>query len=147
WCICPRSAVNKGCPLRNRRTTDSTVSRTGKPNEMTGIATATIVGVLPAPASASALNMKPIKRLPQSPRKIVAGLKLNRRKPRIAPASTRVRDDTRKLPPTRETTNTVRVENKADPAASPSTPSSKLKAFVIQSTHKIVNGRASHPKL
>src|SRR2546427_8229170 len=111
------------------------------------MATATSVGLLPAPASASALSIKPMNKLPQSPRKIVAGLKLKRRNPRIEPASASVSAEIRKLPPTKETTNTVRVENNADPAERPSIPSRRLKALVIQRTHTIVKGNASHPNV
>jgi len=79
-------AVKIGRPLISRRRTDSSVSRIGNPNETTGMATATNVGAFCAPARASALSMNPMNRLPESPRKIVAGLKLKRRNPRMAPA-------------------------------------------------------------
>src|SRR5437773_8428225 len=87
--------------------------------------------------------MNPMKRLPQSPRKIVAGLKLKRRKPRMAPANAKVISETSGEPPRSATTNTTKVENSAEPAASPSRPSIRLNAFVIASTHSIVSGRRS----
>ena len=71
----------------SRRTIESEVSRIGNPNETTGMATATNVGAFCDPARASALSMNPMNKLPESPRKMVAGLKLKRRNPRIAPAS------------------------------------------------------------
>ena len=59
-----------------------------------GIATAIMVGDLCDPAMAIALMRNPMSRLPQSPRKMEAGLKLNRRNPVIAPgrASVRTKD-------------------------------------------------------
>src|SRR5690349_17561711 len=54
------------------------------------MATATMVGAFWAPASVMALSKNPMKRLPESPRKMVAGLKLKRRNPTIAPASAMV---------------------------------------------------------
>src|SRR6266478_132800 len=75
--MCSRSAVNTGRPLIRRRSTERTVSKIGRPKETTGMATATIVGDFWAPCRASALRMKPMNRLPQSPSKIVAGLKLD----------------------------------------------------------------------
>ena len=123
-----------------RRTTERAVSRMGSPNETTGMATATMVGDFCMPCSASALSMKPTNRLPQSPRKMVAGLKLKRRKPRIAPASTSVITDTNEEWLNSATTKTTRVENNAEPAASPSSPSIRLKALVMPRTHRIVSG-------
>src|SRR3989475_12411724 len=102
------------------------------------MATATSVGLLPAPASASALSIKPMNKLPQSPRKIVAGLKLKRRNPRIEPASATVSAEIRKLPPTKETTHTASAENNADPAETPSIPSRRVKALAIHRTTTIV---------
>ncbi len=72
-----------------------------------------------------------MNKLPESPRKIVAGLKLKRRNPRIAPARTMAISSTRFGPCSRATTNTTIVEKRADPAARPSSPSIKLKALVI----------------
>src|SRR5689334_18348123 len=120
------------------------VSSIGKPNETTGIATATTVEAFDVPASASALSIKPIKRLPESPRKIVAGLKLNLKNPNMAPASASDSNETNTLPEASDTTKTVSVEKSAEPAASPSMPSIKLKAFVIHNTHNTVSGSDSH---
>src|ERR1700721_1076974 len=129
-----------GRPLMRRRTIDSKVSRIGNPKETTGMATATKVGAFCAPARASALKTNPMKRLPQSPRKMVAGLKLKRRNPRIAPAKTIVSNDRDDDPLKIATTKTIKVEKSAEPAASPSSPSIKLNAFVIPITHRIVMG-------
>src|SRR5262249_354351 len=48
---------------------------------------------------------------------------------------------TREGPFSSATTNATNVENNAEPAASPSSPSIRLKAFVIASTQRIVHGR------
>ena len=142
--MCSRSAVNTGRPLMNRRRIERAVSKIGRPHETTGMATAMIVGAFCAPCSARALSMNPMNRLPQSPRKIVAGLKLNRRKPRIAPASATAIAETSPDWLKSAAANTTMVENKPDPAANPSRPSIKLKALVMASTHKIVNGSPIH---
>src|SRR3984957_13048787 len=107
------SAVKIGRPLIKRRRIESAVSRVGNPNETTGMATATKVGAFWEPAKASALSIKPMKRLPESPRKIVAGLKLKRRNPTIAPAKVTLIREPNHERSTRETTKTTIVENKA----------------------------------
>ena len=104
------------------------------------MATAMSVGDFSVLCRARALSMNPTNWLPQSPRKIVAGLKLNRRKPRIAPASAMVSKETSKEWLEIATTKTTRVENNAEPAARPSRPSMRLNAFVIPMTQRIVIG-------
>ena len=142
--MCSRSAVKIGRPLISRRRMDSSVSRIGNPNETTGMATATNVGAFCAPARASALSMNPMNRLPESPRKIVAGLKLKRRNPRMAPASvTLIREPSHEWLTSETTKNTI-VENKADPAAKPSRPSMRLKALVTATTHNTVRGKPTN---
>src|SRR5208283_5899998 len=139
--MCSRSAVKIGRPLMSRRRIDNKVSKIGKPNETTGMATATKVGAFCSPARASALSMNPMKRLPESPRKIVAGLKLKRRKPRMAPASvTLINEPSQEWLTSAQTKKTI-VENSAEPAAKPSRPSMRLKALVTATTHKTVKGK------
>src|SRR5579872_2955408 len=104
------------------------------------MATATIVGDFVTCCKARALSIKPRNKLPQSPRNIVAGLKLKRRNPTRAPASARVIRGKWELE-NKVVIPTTTVENKAEPAARPSKPSIKLKALVIAMTHKIVNGK------
>ena len=144
WWMCSRSAVNTGLPLIRRRSTERAVSSIGNPNETTGMATATIVGAFCAPSRARALSRNPMNRLPQSPRKIVAGLKLKRRNPRMAPASAIVIRATKDDWLTRATTNTTNVENRADPAARPSKPSIRLNAFVMAKTQRTVRGNPTN---
>src|SRR5258708_25943790 len=106
-----------------------------------------MVGDLCDPAMAMALIRNPISKLPQSPRKIEAGLKLYRRNPLIAPASASVSIRTTSLWPTIATTQLTRVDSNAEPAASPSSPSIRLNALVIQRTQRIVSGSpTSHPR-
>ena len=113
----------------------------GRPKETIGIATATIVGAFCDPARASAANMNPMNRLPESPKKMVAGWKLKRRKPNVAPANAIVRKAISGFGTMRDITKTTMVEKSAEPAASPSNPSIRLNAFVISSTHNIVSGK------
>jgi hypothetical protein len=80
-----------------------------------------------------------MNRLPLSPIKIWAGLKLYRRKPQIAPASEMETSAPQELPSTREQMKMTIVENSADPAARPSSPSIRLNALVTNTTHKIVS--------
>src|SRR5215472_14220853 len=99
-----------GRALFKGRNAEGVVSRMGNPKETTGIATAIMVEAFWAPSRASALSRKPMNRLPQSPRKIVAGLKLKRRNPRIAPESDRVNKTSRGDWLNSATTKTTRVE-------------------------------------
>ena len=80
-----------------------------------------------------------MNRLPQSPMKMVAGLKLYRRNPRMAPARVAVSKAVIVLPSTMATTKTAVVENSAEPAASPSKPSIRLKALVMNTTQPRVS--------
>ena len=80
---------------------------------------------------ANVAKTNPKKRLPVSPRKIVAGEKLNRRNPSNAPANVMARMQTKWLPWISETTKTERVTKKAIPAAKPSSPSIRLNELVI----------------
>lgn len=64
------------------------VSAMGRPSTMTGTAMATtVVFFTSAPSSDVAASTKPRNMLPESPMKMLAGLKLNTKKPTIAPAS------------------------------------------------------------
>src|SRR5262245_15780907 len=83
-------------------------------------------------------RVNPRKRLPQSPMKIRAGLKLKMRKPRVAPSTDRERMEISGRPWISEKTNVVRAEMAATPAERPSMLSRRLKALVIPTTHKRV---------
>src|SRR3989442_14380391 len=125
--MCSRSAVNTGRPLIRRRATESAVSRIGNPNETTGMATAIMVGAFCAPCSARALSMNPMKRLPQSPRKIVAGVKIKGRKPREGAAPASGGNENNGGPPNNDTQKTNQKGKKAQPAARPPRPPKQFK--------------------
>src|SRR6266404_6610204 len=112
--MCSRSAANSRLQHKNRRITATATSNIGSPSETMGIATATIVGDLWEPAMAIALIRNPIRRLPPSPRKIEAGLKVYRKNPVIAPARASVRTRTTSLWSSTATTQVTKLENSAD---------------------------------
>jgi len=82
--------------------------------------------------------MKPRNRLPESPRKIEAGWKLKQRKPTVAPARMMVTVAAPTSPFKLATTNMVVRAKSAAPAARPSRPSMRLKAFVMPTNHATV---------
>src|SRR5205814_6009621 len=90
---------------------------------------------------AKVAKTNPKKRLPVSPRKIVAGEKLNRRNPSNAPASVMDRMQTKWLPWINETTKTERVTKKEIPAAKPSNPSIRLNELVIATIQNTVRSK------
>src|SRR5882762_1631110 len=139
--MCDLSPSNNGLPARNRLITARATSSIGNPSDTMGIATATIVGAFCDPASASPASMNPMNKLPESPKNIVAGWKLNRKNPSVTPASAIAKNDTSGFGAISDITNTTIVVNTADPAASPSNPSIKVNALVINSTHNTVSGR------
>ena len=96
------------------------------------------VGPLVEPSTANPANMNPKKRLPESPRKARAGGKLYGRKPSSAPARATATKPMAGCPRDTDTKNTATAAKKADPAATPSAPSSKLKALVIPTNHTTV---------
>jgi len=93
-----------------------------------------------------AAMVNPRKRLPESPIKILAGLKLYRKKPRVAPARAAVNSDGRILPKNKATAKRAEVAKKATPEARPSIPSMRLKALERPTSQKTVTGRLNHPK-
>src|ERR1035441_1335623 len=82
-----------------------------------------------------------MRRLPQSPKKTVAGLKLYRRKPRRAAARGAVARASGTLCWSSAAIRVVRVAKNPTPAARPSTPSMRLKALVQPTSHRMVAGR------
>jgi hypothetical protein len=90
--------------------------------------------------------VNPRKRLPESPIKILAGLKLYRKKPRVAPARAAVKSDGKMLPKKRATAKRVEAAKNATPEANPSIPSIRLKALERPTSQKTVMGRLNHPK-
>jgi len=72
----PRSPVKIGSLARNLRATERQTSRRGRATAMAGAANATTVAEVWLQMIPYAPSRKPISKLPESPRKIDAGLKL-----------------------------------------------------------------------
>jgi hypothetical protein len=87
-------------------------------------------------------RIKPKNRLPLSPMKIFAGLKLYIRKPRDPPDIIAANMATKMRLPWRAYMNIHIEEIKEIPLESPSILSRILKALVIPTIHRIVNGMA-----
>src|SRR5205807_5438905 len=85
-------------------------------------------------------TMKPIPRLPESPRKTEAGVKLYRRNPSRAPASGSVVRANPRLWSITAPVNNAAVEHSASPPASPSTPSIRLNALLHATSQRTVSG-------
>src|SRR5580765_2504604 len=89
-------------------------------------------------------STKPSTVLPESPMKILAGGKLNNRKPTQLPRKLNsntltqgsIGDDVNKM--------NARVMMLATPAARPSAPSSMFKAFMKQTMNRIVRSKFNH---
>src|SRR5256885_16891458 len=119
--MCSRSAVNTGRPLIRRRATESAVSRIGNPNETTGMATAIMVGAFCAPCSARALSMNPMKRLPQSPRKIVEGYEFKKRKTEEGARHVKNEKKNQRGPPNKPTHKNHQKDKTREPRGPPTT--------------------------
>ena len=74
--MCRASGAKIGTPRSQRRMIDTNTSSSGTASANSGIATSTAVALLMDPCMDSTASMKPMKRLPESPRKMRAGLKL-----------------------------------------------------------------------
>ena len=85
--------------------------------------------------------MKPRNRLPLSPMKIFAGLKLKIRKPPAAPAIAAATPVPAMPPEISEKPASTMAAMQEIPAESPSMLSSRLTALVIPMTHTNVSGR------
>lgn len=118
----------------------------GNPNATMGMRMATAAWAFVEPWIDIAAMVNPRKRLPESPMKIFAGLKLYRKKPRVAPARAAVKSEGRMLPKNKATAKRAEVAKKATPEARPSIPSMRLKALERPTSQKTVTGRPSHPK-
>ena len=118
----------------------------GRPNATTGTKIATAAWAFSEPWMEIAAIVNPRKRLPESPIKILAGLKLYRKKPRVAPARAAVKSDGKMLPKKRATAKRVEAAKNATPEANPSIPSMRLKALERPTSQKTVMGRLNHPR-
>jgi hypothetical protein len=93
---------------------------------------------------ASAAIENPRKRLPQSPMKMRAGLKLKARNPSAAPPMALPTATVVSLPVSPPNTVITRAAMPAMPAASPSMLSRRLTALVMPMTQSKVRGNDSH---
>ena len=82
-----------------------------------------------------------MKRLPESPKKIVAGLKLYRRNPSNAPVKGTVASAMGIPCCDNAAISIVLVANRPTPAAKPSSPSMRLNAFIHAISQTIVSGK------
>src|SRR5579871_847641 len=143
--MCSLSALKIGWPRTKRRKTEMPTSAFGNPKAKRGATTATNVDAFDDHRMENVAKSDPRNRLPESPRNTVAGLKLNRRNASVAPDSVIVRMASIVLPLSVATTNIVVAAKNATPEARPSKPSTKFKALVIPTTHRIVTGNANGP--
>ena len=122
--------------------TDS-VSRTGRPSRTSG--TMGLNGVFPCVRSSDSVTAEnPRSWLPVSPMKTVAGCVLNRRNPKMEPASAKATS-----PMTMSSSCQARYPMQAKmsrqmPPASPSSPSARLMALVTPTIASTVSGTQTH---
>ena len=72
----PRSAPKMGCPRRKRRAMESVTSRIGTNSAINGATMPKTVAALKLQMTPKHPRRNPSSKLPESPRKTVAGLKL-----------------------------------------------------------------------
>ena len=108
-----------------------------------GTSTATTVVPFWLPRIEITAKRYPRKRLPESPRKILAGRKFQRRKPSRLPTRATLTASTPRWPRNEALTATATVVISAIPAASPSSPSMRFTALVMPTIHSTVMGRES----
>ena len=111
----------------------------GKLKQRIGTATPVTVGRPLQPLKERAPKAKPINRLPESPIKMLAGWKLKGRNPSSVPKRAQESIVARSLCRTRDMAMTTIVESNAVPTANPSSPSIRLKAFVMSKIHMTVS--------
>ncbi len=99
---------------------------------------ATMVAPLVDPSTASPASTNPASNDPESPRNARAGGKLNGRNPRNPPASAAATRPMPGCPRVTEIKNTAVAAKNAEPAATPSAPSSRLNAFERPTSHSTV---------
>jgi hypothetical protein len=119
-----------GRSRRNLLRTASAISSKGIPNAMMGAAMPNMVADFWLHTTPKQPSRKPIVRLPQSPRKIDAGLLLYTSIPSREPASGAITTARVWLPSRIAATSMVTAARNPAPAVSPSTPSIRLNALV-----------------
>ena len=119
-----------------------TVSRIGRPKETIGIATATIVGAFCAPSRAMSTQQESDEEAAGVSQKNRGGIEVEAEEPEDRAGEGDRHEFDERLTVQSATTNTTMVENSAEPAARPSSPSIKLKALVIARTQRTVKDEA-----
>src|SRR3990170_2460204 len=112
-----------GSALDHLLTIARAISMNGNPSAATGERIATTVLLFSVPLTLIAAIRKPRKRLPESPRKMLAGGKLKKRNPRTAPASAEVNIVDEDCPKKMLIAKSVTAAKRITPDASPSSPS------------------------
>src|SRR5437867_12946456 len=125
--------------------TDMPVSSNGTDNAINGAVMPSSVADFWLHTAAKHPSRKPIVRLPQSPRKIDAGLKLYRRNASSAPTSGAVASASAALLCSSAAASVVNEANKPMPVARPSIPSMRLNALEQATSQTTVIGKLHQP--
>jgi hypothetical protein len=132
--------------LDQRRRAALARSKKGSNRVMAGTNKAVTVSVLALEITLSAAMEKPRNMLPESPRKIEAGLKLKTRNPKTAPERHKLTNIPISFLKIMLTASRVRLTNNEIPAARPSRPSKRLIAFIQSMNQKTVTGKPKGPR-
>ena len=128
-----------------RRQIASPTSKSGTPTASIGIASEAKVTARSTAEMPVTAKITPMKVLPVSPKKILAGWTLKRRNPRHAPASTSIASASGWFRPASRNHSAMQpLEMKASPEARPSMPSIRLKALTTKITQTTMNGRLTY---
>src|SRR5687768_14598644 len=132
-------------PVSFRRRMATNESNIGSDQMASGAAMATVAGPLSEAPMARDPITRPMSMLPASPRKIVAGGKLKRRKPSKAPANTAATTATADWP--NQSAMTVMAAHRMMPmvVASPSMPSSRFSELMAPTSQNSVKGIENQP--
>jgi hypothetical protein len=127
------------------RAIDKNVSMIGSPSANIGINMANPVGAFVELFRDNIASINPSNKLPESPRNILAGLKLYLRNPSREPTNKIVILAVARSPRKIAIGAIVNAAIIATPDASPSRPSIRFRAFVIPIIHNSVNGKSNIP--
>ena len=120
-------------------------SKMGKAQIASGAAMATVAGPFMEPPIAKVPTTRPINILPASPKKILAGGKLNLKNPNRLPVNTAPTTATAVWPSSRAMIEIVAHRIMPIVVARPSMPSSKFREFMAPSNQKMVKATENGP--
>src|SRR2546422_5526912 len=132
---------------RSRRVMERNVSMIGSPRTRNGTMSEKAADPLVELWIERMASVNPRKRLPESPRKIRALLKLYRRNPSTEPPRTSAIVAVARSPFMNEIVKIVSETMQATPDARPSRPSIRLNAFVTPTIQSSVTGKSRMPRL